>query len=157
MPVSFQEPLETLVFIMFSRAAQQEFGAYLVLVPPLSHCCCIPYLFLSKFKVALRQRRSRSRVRWFLPPQLVQESSLATVFEPGDFVRLITSPAGRVGVVSCINPEGAASVQVCWRRGSFFSVPDVFEPHHLLLVPSEGAPEYAVTLKRSLGLFCRKV
>ena len=72
------------------------------------------------------------------------------VFEPGDFVRLKASPTGRVGVVSRVDPENTARVQVYWRRDSGRSMTDVYKPDDLRLVPSEDVPEYAVTLKRSL-------
>ena len=75
---------------------------------------------------------------------------MIAVFEPGDFVRLKTSPTGRVGVVSRVDPESTASVQVYWRRDSVLSVTDAYEPCNLRLVPSEDVPQYAVTLKRSL-------
>jgi len=77
---------------------------------------------------------------------------MATVFEPGDFVRLKISPTGRVGVVSRLNPDSIASVQVCWHSGSGFSMTDVHEPNSLRLVLPEDAPEYAIALKRSLEL-----
>ena len=72
------------------------------------------------------------------------------VFELGDFVRLRASPTGRVGVVSRVDHENTARVQVCWRRDSGRSMTDVYKPDDLRLVPSEDVPEYAVTLKRSL-------
>jgi hypothetical protein len=76
--------------------------------------------------------------------------AMATVFEPGDFVRLKISPTGRVGVVSRVDPESTASVQVYWRRDSGPSMTDAYKPDDLRLVPSQDAPEYAVTLKRNL-------
>jgi hypothetical protein len=72
------------------------------------------------------------------------------VFEPGDFVRLKISPTGRVGVVSRVDPESTAFVQVYWRRDSGLSMTDTYKPDDLQLVPSEDVPEYAVTLKRNL-------
>jgi hypothetical protein len=75
-----------------------------------------------------------------------------TVFEPGDFVRLRVSPTGRVGVVSRVDPDSIASVQVYWHTGPGFRMTNVHEPRHLELVPSQDVPEYAVELKRSLEL-----
>ena len=74
------------------------------------------------------------------------------VFEPGDFVRLKVSPTGRVGVVSRVDPDSIASVQVYWHTGPGFRMTDVHEPRNLELVPSQDIPEYAVELKRSLEL-----
>ena len=75
---------------------------------------------------------------------------MATVFEPGDFVRLKTSPTGRVGVVSRVDPEHLHPVQVYWRRDSGLNITDAYKPDDLQLVPSEDVPEYAVTMKRNL-------
>jgi hypothetical protein len=75
---------------------------------------------------------------------------MVTVFEPGDFVRLKTSPTGRVGVVSRVDPESTVLVQVYWRRDSGRSMTGAYNPDDLILVPSEDIPEYAVTLKRNL-------
>jgi hypothetical protein len=75
---------------------------------------------------------------------------MTTVFEPGDFVRLKTSPTGRVGVVSRVDPENTASVQVYWRRDSGLSMTDAYKQDDLQLVPSADIPEYAATLKRNL-------
>jgi hypothetical protein len=77
---------------------------------------------------------------------------MATVFEPGDFVRLKISPTGRVGVVGYLNPDSIASVQVCWHSGSGFSMTEAYQPNDLQLVPPEDVPEYAVALKMSLEL-----
>jgi len=75
---------------------------------------------------------------------------MITVFEPGDFVRLKASPIGRVGVVGRVDPESTASVQVYWRRDPGLTMTDAYKPGDLRLIPSEDAPEYAVTLKRNL-------
>jgi hypothetical protein len=80
----------------------------------------------------------------------VARVAMDMVFEPGDFVRLKISPTGRVGVVSRVDPESTASVQVYWRRDSGLSMTDTYKPDDLQLVPSEDVPEYAVTLKRNL-------
>ena len=53
---------------------------------------------------------------------------MATVFEPGDFVRLKTSPTGHVGVVSRVDPESTASVQVYWRKDPGLTLTAVCEP-----------------------------
>jgi hypothetical protein len=73
-----------------------------------------------------------------------------TVFEPGDFVRLKVSPTGRVGVVSRVDPDRIAPVQVYWHTGTGFQMTDVHQPRNLELVPSQNVPEYGVELKRSL-------
>ena len=89
-------------------------------------------------------------VRRLKESRLVARVAMTTVFEPGDFVRLKSSPTGRVGVVSCVDPESTASVQVYWRRDSGLSMTDAYKPDDLRPVPSEDVPEYAVTLKRNL-------
>jgi hypothetical protein len=82
----------------------------------------------------------------------VARVAMDIVFEPGDFVRLKVSPTGRVGVVSRVDPDSIASVQVYWHTGPGFRMTDVHEPRYLELVPSQDVPEYAVELKRSLEL-----
>jgi hypothetical protein len=82
--------------------------------------------------------------------------AMATVFEPGDFVRLRDSPIDRVGVVSHIDPDRIASVQVYWHRSAQTRLSDVHQPQDLQLVPPKDVPEYAVALKSSLELSAAK-
>ena len=82
--------------------------------------------------------------------KLVARVAMDIVFEPGDFVRLKVSPTGRLGVVSRVDPDSIASVQVYWHTGPGFRMTDVHEPRNLEPVPSQDVPEYAVELKRSL-------
>jgi uncharacterized protein YodC (DUF2158 family) len=84
--------------------------------------------------------------------RLVARVAMETVFEPGDFVRLKISPTGRVGVVSRVDPDSIASVQVCWHSGSGFSMTEAYQPNDLQLVPPENVPDHALALKRNLQL-----
>jgi hypothetical protein len=76
----------------------------------------------------------------------------ATVeFNRGDYVKMTIVGAEDVGVVWEINPENTASTQVYWwndgHRWSRF-----YEPQDLSLVPPTEIPDYAMTLRGSLGL-----
>ena len=77
---------------------------------------------------------------------------MATVFEPGDFVRLKSGATARVGVVCHVNPDSVTSVQVCWHRSELTRITDVYAPDALRLVPPDEVPEYAVALKMNLEL-----
>jgi hypothetical protein len=79
-------------------------------------------------------------------------SELPTVeFNRGDYVKLTTAVAGDVGVVWEIDPKNNASIRVYWwndgHRWSRF-----YEPQDLSLVPPMEIPDYAMTLRGSLGL-----
>ncbi len=73
-------------------------------------------------------------------------------FKRGDFVKLKRGSAGSVGVVWQIHPESVASVEAYWRSGERSRESHTHEPGDLELVPPHLVPEYAVELKRSLGL-----
>jgi hypothetical protein len=77
---------------------------------------------------------------------------MTKAFEVGDFVRLKASTTGRVGVISHIDPDRKASMQVYWHKSEQQRVTDVHEPRDLLVVSSDEAPEYAIALKKGLGL-----
>lgn len=77
---------------------------------------------------------------------------MTRAFEVGDFVRLKARREGRVGVVSHIDPDRTASVQVYWHRSERSRITDLHEPRDLYLVALEDVPDHAFALKKSLGL-----
>ena len=79
-------------------------------------------------------------------------SELTTVeFNRGDYVKLTNGVAEDVGVVWKIDPQNNASIRVYWwddgHRWSRF-----YEPQELSLVSPTEIPDYAMTLRGSLGL-----
>jgi hypothetical protein len=73
-------------------------------------------------------------------------------FKRGDFVKLKKGSAGSVGVVWQVHSKSIASVEVYWREGEKRRLSDTHEPDNLELVALHDVPEYAIELKRSLGL-----
>jgi hypothetical protein len=60
--------------------------------------------------------------------------------------------AGSVGVVWQLHAKSIASIEVYWRTGERQRTSDTQEPANLELVSEAEAPEYAIQLKKSLGL-----
>jgi hypothetical protein len=70
----------------------------------------------------------------------------------GDFVRSRKGLRGTVGVVWQIHSNHIASVVVYWRATDASRVQQDYEPKDLELVPLHEVPEYAIELKKGLGL-----
>lgn len=73
-------------------------------------------------------------------------------FNRGDFVKLKKGSAGSVGVVWQRHSKSIASVEVYWRDGERSRMSDTHEAGNLELVALRDVPEYAIELKKSLGL-----
>ena len=73
-------------------------------------------------------------------------------FKRGDFVRLKRRPTGSIGVVWQLRPKDFSSVIVFWRESETTQNWQAYDPHDLALVPGHEAPQYALALKKSLGL-----
>ncbi|MGB8522194.1 MAG: hypothetical protein WCD43_04445 [Candidatus Acidiferrales bacterium] len=76
----------------------------------------------------------------------------AVAFQRGDFVHLEKGLSGTVGVVWRIYAKNRASVEVYWQGSEESRISQSYEPQDLVLVPSLEVPEYAIELKKSLGL-----
>jgi hypothetical protein len=83
---------------------------------------------------------------------IAAESELTIVeLNRGDYVKLTNAMAEDVGVVWEIDPKNNASIQVYWWNDGHRSA-KYYEPQDLSLVPPAEIPDYAMTLRGSLGL-----
>jgi hypothetical protein len=99
---------------------------------------------------ALR-RKEGSFVPWVVLRH-VMRTMMNETFKRGNFVKLKKGSAGSVGVVWEIHSKNIKSILVYWLSSEGRRESNEHEPGNLELVPTNQAPDYAIELKKSLGL-----